>query len=53
MLDANIKEKELANKYALSNLVKNADLNTKLATVASKTELKAEQNKIVKHEAFD
>ena len=46
---ANIKQKELLHKSNISNLVKNPDLNTKLATLATRAELKAEQDKIVKH----
>ena len=34
-------------------ITKYFDLNTKLAALAIKVELKAEQNKIVKLEAFD
>ena len=37
------------NKYDISNLVK----NTELATLATKTESKAEQDKIMKLQAFD
>ena len=36
----------------MSNLVDSYDLNTKLATLAIKEELKAEQDKIVNLEAF-
>ena len=42
MIKAKIKQKELVNKSNISHL-----LNTKLAT-ATKAELKAEQDKIVK-----
>ena len=49
LLVANIKQKELLHKSNISNLVKNSDLNTKLATLATRAELKAEQDKIVKH----
>ena len=42
VLDAKIKQKELANKSDISNLVKNSDL------LATKAELKAKQDKIVK-----
>ena len=42
ILDAKIKQKELANKFDISNLVKNSDL------LATKAELKAKQDKIVK-----
>ena len=42
ILDAKIKQKELANKSDISNLVKNSDL------LATKAELKAKKDKIVK-----
>ena len=38
-----MKQKELVNKYDISILVKNFDLNTRHATLATKGELKAEQ----------
>ena len=41
------------DKSNISNLVKNSDLNTKLATLATKTELKSHQEKIVTLQAFD
>ena len=53
ILDAKIKEKVLANKSNISNLVKNSDLNTKLTALATKAELKVEQDKIMKLQAFD
>ena len=53
ILDAKVKQKELVNKSNISNLVKNPDLNAKLATLATKAELKAEQDKIVKLETID
>ena len=53
ILDVKIKQKELVNKSNISNLVKNSDLNTKLAKLATKAELKAKQDKIVKLQAFD
>ena len=39
--DANIKQKELVNNSDMSNIKKNSDLNIKLATLATKAELKA------------
>ena len=48
-----IKEKGLLDEYNISNLLKSSDLNKKLATIAIKPELKAEQDKIVKLQAFD
>ena len=48
ILDAKIKQKGLVNKSDISNLVKNSVLNTKLAILSAKAELKAKQDKIVK-----
>ena len=45
ILDAKIKQKELVNKSDISNLVRTPDLNTKLETLATKGEFKAEQGK--------
>ena len=42
ILDAKRKQKELVNKSDISNLARNSDLNTKLTTLATKSELKAE-----------
>ena len=53
LLDAKIKQKELVNKSDISNLVKNSDLNTNIAPLTTKAELKKEQDKIVKHQVFD
>ena len=53
ILYAKKKEKGLLNKSDIYSLVKNSDLNTKLAKLATKTKLKAEQDKIVKLQAFD
>ena len=47
------KIKGLVDKSDISNLVKYFVLNTKLATLASKAELKEEQDKIVKLQVFD
>ena len=51
-LDTKKKQKELASKSDISNLVKNTDLNKKEATLATKSELKAGQNKIINLQAF-
>ena len=48
VLDARIKQKQLVYKFDISNLIKNFDLNTKLKTIATKADLKAEQNKTAK-----
>ena len=53
IFDAKIKQKELVNKSDICNLVKNSDLNTILATLATKTELKEEPDKIVRLQTFD
>ena len=45
ILDPKIKEKGLINEPSISNLGTNPDLNTKLVTLATKTELKAEKGK--------
>ena len=41
ILDTKIKEKRLLDKFNVSNLVKKSDLKRKLATLATKAELKA------------
>ena len=38
-------KKALVDKSDFSNLVKSSDLNSKLVTLATKAELKAQQNK--------
>ena len=53
ILGTKIKQKELVNKSDISNLMKNFDLNIKLATLETKAELKAEQHKIVKLQTRD
>ena len=53
ILDAKIKQKELANRSNISNLVKKSDLNAKLATFSTKADLKVGQYKNVKIEAFN
>ena len=53
IFDAMIKQKEFVNKSNISNLVKDCDLNTKLATLATGAELKAEQDKILKLQMHD
>ena len=47
------RQKAFVNKSDFSNLIKNSVLNTKLATLATKAELKAEQDKTVKLQGFD
>ena len=45
ILDAKIKQNELVNKFDITNLVKDSDLNAKLGTLATKAESKAEKIK--------
>ena len=47
------RQKAFVNKSDFSNLIKNPVLNSKLATLATKAELKAEQDKTVKLQGFD
>ena len=47
-LDAKIKQKELIDKSAIAGFINNADLNNKVAAWATQTQLKAEQDKIIK-----
>ena len=53
ILGGKIKQKELVNKCNVSNLVKNSDLNTNLAALATKAELKEEKDKVVKQQTHD
>ena len=50
MYDVNIKNKELVNKTEIYKFINNSDLDKKYKTLATKAELKAEQDKIVKLE---
>ena len=43
----------MIDKSAIAGFINNADLNKKVSTLATKEELKAEQNKIIKLEALD
>ena len=49
----NIKNKELVDKSAIAGFINNADLDKKIAILGTKAELKAEQDKIIKLQAFD
>ena len=53
IFDTKIKQKELVKKSNINNLVKISDLNAKLTTLATKAELKAEQDKIVELQTDD
>ena len=43
----------MVDKSAIAGFINNADLNKKVATLATKAELKADQDKIVKLETND
>ena len=47
------KSKNLVDKSAIAGFISNAKLNKKVATLASKAELKAEKDKLIKLQAFD
>ena len=50
----NIKSKNLTDKSAIAGYINNSDLvKKKVATLATKAELKTEQDKIIKVKAFD
>ena len=49
----NIKNKELVDKSDIAGFINNSDLDKKVATLATKAELKAEQDKIIKLQAFN
>ena len=53
MLDANVKEKGLVDKYDTPGIIDHSNLDKKIATLATKVLLKVEQNKITKLQAFD
>ena len=48
-----MKSKNLVDKSAIAGFINNAELNKKVATLATKAELEAKQDKISKLEAFD
>ena len=52
-LHLKIKQKELVSKSVIAGFINNADLDKKVGTLATKAELKAEQDKIAKLKAFD
>ena len=47
------KKKGLVDNSSVTYFVKTSDSNTKLATLATNTELKANEDKIVKLQVFD
>ena len=53
MLNAKIKVKELVNKSDISEFKKNTYLNENIEILATKAELKAEQDKLIKLQIHD
>ena len=53
ILNAKIKEKKLVDKFDISGFTDNSDLDKKEAALATKAELKPEEDKKVKLQAFD
>ena len=53
VLDVKTREKKLVNESNISRLIDKSDLDKKIATLATKSELKKEQDNIVKLQAFD
>ena len=53
IVDNSIKSKEVVNKYDIINFIINTEIDTQAAKFATKAELKAEQDKIIKLQAFD
>ena len=47
-----MKSKNFDNKSGIGGFINNAELNSKLAALATKAELKAEQYRILKLQAF-
>ena len=52
IIDNKIKEKNLVKKSDISLFIGNSDLDKRIATLATKAELKVEQDKIVKLQVF-
>ena len=53
IIDPKIKQKELVKKSDVSGFVNDFELNKKEETLATKAELKAQQDKIIKLETYD
>ena len=51
--DNKIKEKKLVNESYITGFINSSNLDQKITTLKTKAELKAEQDKIVKLQAFD
>ena len=53
ILANNIKSKGFLDKFYIAGFINNIELNKKVATLATKARLKADQDKIIKLQAFD
>ena len=53
LLDVKIKQKVLVDKSAIGRFISNADLSKTLATLAGKSESKAQKDKMIKLKMFD
>ena len=53
VLDVKTRKKTLVNECNIFRLIDKSDLDKKIATLATKSELKEEQDNIVKLQAFD
>ena len=53
VLDVKRRKKTLVNECNIFRLIDKSDLDKKIATLATKSELKEEQDNIVKLQAFD
>ena len=53
IVDNNIKSRHFVDKSAIARSITNDDLDRKVATLVTKAELTAEQDKITKSQAFD
>ena len=53
IVDNNIKSRNLVDKSAIARSINNDDLDRKVATLVTKAELTAKQDKITKLQAFD
>ena len=53
ILDVKIKQKVLVDKSAIGRFISNADLSKTLATLAGKSESKAQKDKMIKLKMFD
>ena len=53
MINNKITENQLVKKFDITGFIDSTNIDKKIATIAAKGELKTEQGKIVKLQAFD